>query len=449
VSHATVTLDPPLPARLGVGGGTSLLVRGALLTTEPPARVWLSVDGTDIPLRARVPDQAGRGERFWAFADVPGRRARGHMSLALHIRPRAGHDFWEPLGDVALEPDPPQAPVALRSEGGGPWVALCLATYRPDPSLLRRQVESLRAQSHREWIAIVSDDGSSARQRAEIERAIEGDPRFHLLPAAPHMGLYANFERAVRAVPAWAHAVAFCDQDDRWHPGKLATTLARLDGGRPLVCCDARVVDAGGRLLSPTLWPRMRRRTDLASLLVANAVPGCMSLWDARLLETVLPFPRGAAELFHDQWVACVAAAEGGIERLAEPLLDYVQHGGNAFGHGRTIDRSTGRIPLRALRGAARDRSQRRALAAAQIDAVLRAELFARTLTLRGVAGDRRARVALRDFAGEGRVARRIAGHATRAARAGVERGLPGVEVTAARGVAVAALGPRMRGWVA
>jgi hypothetical protein len=444
-------LDPLPPSRLAVGRGNTLLVRGHVRGIDRNADVWLSVDGTDVPVRARVTEAGGEGERFWAFADVPARRAPGRLSLALHVRRPDGSDAWEPLADVELVPaDSPTGvspPVpATRPQRGGRWVAVCLATHRPDPRLLRRQVESLRAQAHSDWIAVVSDDASGAPGRAEVQRAIGDDPRFHLLPPVPHAGAYGNFERALSAVPPWADAVAFCDQDDRWHPDKLSAMLARLDRRRPLVCCDGRVVDVRGRVMSASLWPAgMRRRADLASLLVANALPGCMSLWDAGLTELVLPFPHGVPELFHDQWVACVAAAAGGTSRMSSALVDYVQHGGNLFGHARTIDRATGAVPLRELRAAVRDPARRRALAASQIDAILRAELFARALRIRGVAFTASARRTVESFAGDGLAGRRAARHAMRAVRAAVDRGLPGVEITAARGVLAAELGLRMR----
>ena len=105
------------------------------------------------------------------------------------------------------------------------------------------------------------------------------DPRFLLSRASRRLGFYRNFERALALAPAGARYVALADQDDRWHPDKLATLLAEL-GDAQLVYSDARVVDGDGRVLADTYWGRRsNNHTDLLSLLVANSVTGAASLF--------------------------------------------------------------------------------------------------------------------------------------------------------------------------
>ena len=72
--------------------------------------------------------------------------------------------------------------------------------------------------------------------------------------------------------PQEARFVALADQDDRWHPDKLATLVA-LIGEAPLIYSDARLVDRDGAVQSDTYWSsRHNNHSDLLSLLVANAV---------------------------------------------------------------------------------------------------------------------------------------------------------------------------------
>src|SRR5205807_26218 len=73
-----------------------------------------------------------------------------------------------------------------------------------------------------DWICIVSDDCSEQRRFAEIERVLGDDPRFRLSRSGHRLGFYRNFERALTSVPAGVRYVALADQDDLWHPGKLA-----------------------------------------------------------------------------------------------------------------------------------------------------------------------------------------------------------------------------------
>lgn len=229
-----------------------------------------------------------------------------------------------------------------------PLVAICMATFEPEPRLLERQIGSIREQTHGNWVCLISDDGSSAERLEHLRALVGGDERFRLSVGEERLGFYANFERALGMVPAEASFVALADQDDRWYPEKLAALLAGL-GREQLVYSDMRIVDEEGAVVSDTFWRGRRNNyTDLASLLLANTVTGAASLFRRQLLDLVLPFPEPVGDPFHDQWIAAVALASGEIAYVDRPLYDYVQHGGAARGHeaamrswdaGRLIDR--------------------------------------------------------------------------------------------------------------
>jgi len=218
-----------------------------------------------------------------------------------------------------------------------PLVAICMATFDPDPLLLERQIGSIRAQTHEEWACLISDDGSGPEGWELLRALTAGDERFTLSRGEERLGFYANFERALGMVPAAAELVALADQDDRWYPEKLETLVASRGDAR-LVYSDMRIVDESGAVVSETFWRGRRNNyTDLASLLMANTVTGAASLFDRELLDLVLPFPEPVADPFHDQWIAAVALASGRIAYVPRPLYDYVQHGGAARGHERAM----------------------------------------------------------------------------------------------------------------
>src|SRR5436305_1551689 len=214
-----------------------------------------------------------------------------------------------------------------------PLVAICMATFEPEPRLLEGQIGSIREQTHENWVCLVSDDGSSAERLGHLRALTAGDERFTLSVGEERLGFYANFERALGMVPPEAGFVALADQDDRWYPEKLAALLAEL-GEAQLVYSDMRIVDEAGAVVSETFWRGRRNNyTDLASLLLANTVTGAASLFRRQLLELVLPFPEPVGDPFHDQWIAAIALAVGEIAYVERPLYDYVQHGGAARGH--------------------------------------------------------------------------------------------------------------------
>src|SRR5204862_5177411 len=127
---------------------------------------------------------------------------------------------------------------------GGPVIAISMATHRPPLELFKKQIESIRKQTHENWVCVISDD-ASGEERLEAMREILGeDPRFRLHLSGEQLGVYRNFERALELVPAEAEFVALSDQDDEWHPDKLQSLLEALGGGAQLAYSDMRIVEA-------------------------------------------------------------------------------------------------------------------------------------------------------------------------------------------------------------
>ena len=65
------------------------------------------------------------------------------------------------------------------------------------------------------------------------------------------------------------------------------------------------------------LWENRKnyyKSKDLDLLTIANTVTGAASVFRASMLEKTLPFPPRYGNVFHDQWIAIIAAASGGIE---------------------------------------------------------------------------------------------------------------------------------------
>src|SRR5512133_2192631 len=187
-------------------------------------------------------------------------------------------------------------------------IAVCLAVHRPEPARLERQLASLDAQRDVAWTLVREDDEQGS-------------------------GSWRAFERCYARVGREADLVAPCDQDDVWHPSKLATLSAALGAGATLAFCDLRIVDGAGAVLSPTYWTnRVATWDDLGAELQTNVVTGAACLVLRDVLDVALPFPDELAGSFHDHWLAVCALAVGRLAYVDLPLVDYVQHGGNVVG---------------------------------------------------------------------------------------------------------------------
>ena len=227
----------------------------------------------------------------------------------------------------------PVAPPAAALASSSPLIAVCMATFDPPLELFQRQIESIRAQTHHNWVCVISDDNSRPERLAAIREVLGGDERFVLVPSEVRRGFYGNFERALALAPPEAGYLALSDQDDRWHPDKLEVLLGELEGGALLAYSDTRVVDESGRVLSDTYWRyRANNYTDFTSLVITNAITGAASLFRRELVERGLPFPPPHGDIFHDHWLALVAMATGEIRYVDRPLYDYVQHSAAALG---------------------------------------------------------------------------------------------------------------------
>ncbi|RYB03487.1 glycosyltransferase [Lichenibacterium ramalinae] len=363
----------PLPPSLHTGLGTALFMRGWAYPTRGRTRfldlfigderhpiVDLGQPRPDVLDAEMAHDPEGNSffGGFEAVVALPAVTAPSTRALRLRLVTHDGTVLERGLGTLTLLPGTGRAPVPVvwpdKRSGEGPRVAICMATHQPPLDLFAAQVASIKAQTHANWICIVSDDASPDVVVARMAPLLD-DPRFVLLRNRDRLDFYGNFERALRAVPADADLVALSDQDDSWHPDKLATLIGALDEGAELAYADVRIVDAEGRAHSDTFWVTRRNNfTSLPSLMAANTIMGAASLFRTALLEQVLPFPDRLGAAYHDHWIGLNALVKGGIRYVDRPLHDYIQHGGNVIGHKRDADApglaAAGRAVLSALR---------------------------------------------------------------------------------------------------
>jgi glycosyltransferase involved in cell wall biosynthesis len=345
-------VESELPREIAVGRGNLLLLHGwCFHALCPTRRLEVEIDGEAQPLTAqgmprpdvaaRVGDSIGGRENayrsgFWGLVKLRQVDSPRTAELRLVARLDGGRSAAKSIGELNLTPGP--RPAHSGNGGASPSIAICMATYNPDPELFRRQVESIREQSYGNWICLVCDDASRDDAFATIEEAVAGDDRFLVQRNPRRLGVYRNFEHLLASVPANAALVALADQDDRWDPDKLAALAAEISGGATLAYSDMRVTDPDGSTISPSFWTaRANNPDDLGALLIVNSITGGASLFRSELLDHLLPFPAQTEGSLHDHWIAMTAMSLGRVGYVDRPLYDYVQHGGAELGHQRSV----------------------------------------------------------------------------------------------------------------
>ena len=142
-------------------------------------------------------------------------------------------------------------------------VSIAMATYN-GAAFLEEQLESLETQTLKPAELVVCDDRSTDAT-VEIVRRFADRASFpvHVHVNAERLGWRGNFVKASGLCTG--ELIAFCDQDDLWYPGKLATVVAAFDDPSVLlVFHNADLLDASGNEYG-TLLPVEHQRTIIAA----------------------------------------------------------------------------------------------------------------------------------------------------------------------------------------
>jgi glycosyltransferase involved in cell wall biosynthesis len=199
---------------------------------------------------------------------------------------------------------------------------------------LAEQLDSLAAQSVDRLHILVSDDGSTD-QTLDILQAVKTrwtKGRFEVL-SGPNYGFSENFRSLILRAPLDGY-VAFCDQDDIWHPNKLQAAISRLNplentpalyGGRSIL------VDSNGEQRG--LSPLFSRPPSFGNALVQSIAGGNTMVLNEPAFALLQESARRTSFLMHDWWAYLIVSGAGGqVYYDPEPHIDYRQHSRNALG---------------------------------------------------------------------------------------------------------------------
>ncbi|RRQ45334.1 glycosyltransferase family 2 protein [Chryseobacterium sp. SC28] len=218
-------------------------------------------------------------------------------------------------------------------------VAILLSTYN-GARFLKVQIDSLLAQSYKNWDLYIRDDGSTDGTPAIIDYYTSNYTNIHFLKdQSKNKGASQSFMWILEEVEA--NYYMFCDQDDFWLPGKIEITLNAmkdLESYYPelplLVHTDLIVTDSNLQEISASFWKYARLKqnylTKFKWLGVCNGVTGCAMMINNKAKKIAIPTPFDAP--MHDYWVALRVAQQGKISFIAKPTILYRQHAKNEVG---------------------------------------------------------------------------------------------------------------------
>lgn len=208
---------------------------------------------------------------------------------------------------------------------------------RDGSSCLPQQLESIRAQSHRDWSLIASDDGSSDGSDdivANFASRIAENAVLRL--QGPCRGYAENFLSILRRLPKDQFWIAFSDQDDVWKPDRLERgilALRNLPENVPALYC-GRTWITDHDLKPLRLSAARPRPPSFRNALVQNIAAGNTILLNPAASRLVRAAAHETGEVIaHDWWTyQLVTGAGGTVVHDDEPTVLYRQHEANQIG---------------------------------------------------------------------------------------------------------------------
>ena len=219
-------------------------------------------------------------------------------------------------------------------------VDILLATYNTNEKYLRKQIESILRQTHKNIKLYISDDHSSNANIIEIlKEYAQKDSRIKLFIQPHNLGYNKNFEFLLKQ--SNAEYIMFSDHDDVWYIDKVEKSLKQLkEKNVDMAYCNCRQINEDGIVLKENYLkyknvPIVFKKDKLA---ISRCVGiGCSQIITKHVKDKMIPFKD---EVIAHDWLAAFIASEGkGITCIKEPLFDYRLHNTNVFG-GRNLSQN-------------------------------------------------------------------------------------------------------------
>jgi len=206
----------------------------------------------------------------------------------------------------------------------GVSVSVVMCTYNGS-RFIEEQVKSILNQTYPIEELIISDDASTDATPEILQLLAKQDVRIRLVMQQQNLGFSDNFQQAMRM--AKATFIAPADQDDIWHPEKIAKMVAAFASDAALIYCDSvKFTQAVPHAPKASSKNKRIEGSDPRYISVYNTVSGHAMLIRKTLLETALPLPEG---VYYDWWLAAVAMAKNRVQFLSEILVYQRAHDSN------------------------------------------------------------------------------------------------------------------------
>lgn len=202
-----------------------------------------------------------------------------------------------------------------------PLISIAVCTYNGD-KYLRQQLDSIVNQTYPNLEIIIVDDVSSDKTMEILQ---EYDCMYTMLRVIRNelnLGYAKNFEKAIGLCNG--EYIALSDQDDIWAHNKIQLLKDNIED-KVMIYHDSEFIDQTGQSMNKYVSNVFNMYEGNSSLpfLFDNCVSGHAVMFKKSLCKNIFPFPE---KLYHDWWMAFIAAENGGIKYYDRALVHYRQH---------------------------------------------------------------------------------------------------------------------------
>jgi glycosyltransferase involved in cell wall biosynthesis len=240
-------------------------------------------------------------------------------------------------------------------------VKIILCTFNGG-KFLNEQLDSISAQTYKNWSLYISDDGSSDNTLSILHSFRS---RFQDKEIKIYQCNFKNFatnfiETAKKAYCPSGGFYAFCDQDDIWHPKKLERAITALMSVSlkvaSLYCSRTLYITAGGAYISPSYL--MRKAPTLSNALVQSIAGGNTMVFNDLACSLLIKGPPDICIPSHDWWLYILVTSIGGyVVYDPKAMVYYRQHNSALIGGNKSLCSKLRRL-IMALSGRYRNWNQ-------------------------------------------------------------------------------------------
>lgn len=226
-------------------------------------------------------------------------------------------------------------------------VVIMMATYN-GADYIARQLDSILAQSYKNWELYISDDNSNDGTLEILEEYKHRDKRIKkILVNSTYHGAFANYFNVMHYVKTCGVKYSYyfyCDQDDSWVKDKIALEVYELQKmeleykDSPVFCySDLELVDSKGNRLNDRMSNHIKVQFSekpynifFKEQYVWGTTMGHNDkLWDLMIIESTDIVKNNIP---HDTYISRYAAIYAKIKFIERPLVIYTRHGNNVTG---------------------------------------------------------------------------------------------------------------------